>query len=312
MNFKPLAAESRLLIEATLKPIQGTRFQTTGFPDLGPATYTLPDGTPMLLVESAQSMANRLEAVCWDTLCNDWIPPLKGLPFVLVKDRSGQPLTNSVVEAHRLNSPYILEGRDKRFAAKLKEELGAGDSTRLDLRKLASVLLRYDINSLVHGVFLAKAEIAGGRMRLPRLLTAFIEARGVAVAPSGGVKLDHVNPSGDSARGFGNVPFPREEFCGELTAYFNIDLAQAYGYGLPDEATELVTALAIFKVVRLLAGNCRLRSRCDLVLDGAPRVAMPANFTLPDLKVLESEMPALIRRAGPCFSSPQEREVTFE
>ena len=48
-------------MEADLKPLQGERFQPTGFPDLGAATYQLPDGTRMLLVESAQSMANHLE-----------------------------------------------------------------------------------------------------------------------------------------------------------------------------------------------------------------------------------------------------------
>ncbi len=62
------------------------------------------------------------------------------------------------------------------------------------LRKLAGVLLKYDINSLLHGIFIAKADIAGGRMRLPRVLTAFIEAKNVTVASSGGVKNDHVNP----------------------------------------------------------------------------------------------------------------------
>jgi CRISPR-associated protein Csb1 len=108
MDLTPLAIESRLLVETKLKPIQGTRFQPTGFPDLGPATYTLPDGTPMLLVESAQSMANRLENVCWDANANSWIEPLRGLPFVQVKDKTGKPLTNSILEAHRLNSPYIL------------------------------------------------------------------------------------------------------------------------------------------------------------------------------------------------------------
>ena len=68
-----------MLIEARLKPVAGTRIQPTGFPDLGPATFDAPtgDGTatvPTLLVESAQSMANRLEAVCWDD-GNDTIAP---------------------------------------------------------------------------------------------------------------------------------------------------------------------------------------------------------------------------------------------
>lgn len=311
MNLNALANESRLLIEAKLKPIQGHRFQPTGFPDLGPATYSLPNGTPMLLVESAQSMANRLESVCWDTNANDWVAPLRGLPLVLVNDKEGKPLTNSVLEAHRLNSPYILEGKDKSFVTKLKQELGTGDATRVDLRKLANALLKYDVNSLIHGIFIAKSDIAGGRMRLPRVLTSFIEASQITVASSGGVKNDHVNPSGDTAKGFGNVPFHRDEFCGEITAFFNIDLAQIRCYGFEPEVTELLIALAIFKVQQLLAGNCRLRTACDLVQDGKLNVTRPESFELPTLKELEAALPNLIKAAGKHFSPVNEREVTY-
>ncbi|MBA2433676.1 MAG: type I-U CRISPR-associated protein Cas7 [Chthoniobacterales bacterium] len=312
MNLTLLANESRLLVEARLKPIQGSRFQPTGFPDLGPATYSLPDGTPMLLVESAQSMANRLETVCWDTIANNWIEPLKGLPFVQVKDKAGKPLTNSVLEAHRLNSPYILEGKDKSFATKLKQELGTEDTSRVDLRKLANVLLKYDINSLIHGIFIAKSDIAGGRMRLPRVLTAFIEAKKVTVASSGGVKNDHVNPSGEAAKGFGNVPFHRDEFCGEIIAYFNVDLAQIRGYGFEPKVADLLVALSIFKIQKLLAGNCRLRTACDLVVDGALTVTRPEGFTLPSLKDLETALPGLIAAAKKNFSADGDGEVTFE
>ena len=72
-------------------------------------------------------MANRLEAVCWDAQANDWVGPLKGLPCVIVTDTAGKPLTNSVLEAHRLNSPYILEGKDKSFLETLKKDLAIGD-----------------------------------------------------------------------------------------------------------------------------------------------------------------------------------------
>ena len=54
----------RLLLEARLKPVQGDRLQPTGFADLGAAVYERPDGKRMLLVESAQSVANRLEHAC--------------------------------------------------------------------------------------------------------------------------------------------------------------------------------------------------------------------------------------------------------
>jgi len=317
MNLTSLANETRLLVEAKLKPIQGSRFQPTGFPDLGPATYALPDGTPMLLVESAQSMANRLEAVCWDGNANNWVEPLRGLPFVQVKDKAGLPLTNSVLEAHRLNSPYILEAKDKGFLTRLKQELGTDDVTRVDLRKLANALLRYDVNSLIHGIFLAKSEIAGGRMRLPRVLTSFIEARNITVAASGGVKNDHVNPGkGDegktSKEGFGNVPFHRDEFCGEIIAFFNVDLSQIRGYGFDAAVTELLIALSIFKIQKLLDGNCRLRTACDLVVDGTPVVTRPSGFVLPSLKELEAALPKLIAAVAANFSEAKDREVTFE
>jgi CRISPR-associated protein Csb1 len=196
MNLDKLKDQSRLLLQAKLKPVQGSRFQPTGFPDLGAATYDGPGGVKMLLVESAQSMANRLEAVCWDTTTNDWVAALKGLPAVLVVDKEKKPLTNSVLEAHRLNSPYILEGKDKSFFNTLRKELDIADVGTVDIRKLTAVLLKYDTNALIHGVFLAKKEIAGGRMRLPRALTAFIEATEVSTVASGGVKNDAVNPSG--------------------------------------------------------------------------------------------------------------------
>src|SRR4026209_1068871 len=137
LDFDALKGAPRLLIEAELKPLQGTRFQPTGFPNLGAARYTGPDGTEMLLVESAQSMANRLEAVCWDEPNDDWVAPLRGLPLVKVRDEGKQPLTNSVLDAHRLNSPYILEGRDDSVLKLLKGQLAAMDEGRVDPRKLA-------------------------------------------------------------------------------------------------------------------------------------------------------------------------------
>lgn len=246
----------------------------------------------MLLVESAQSMANRLEAVCWDTVANDWVPPLKGLPVVKVKDKAARPLTNSVLEAHRLNSPYILEGKDKSFLATLQKELAIAEKGIVDLKKLATTLLKYDTNALLHGVFLAKKEIAGGRMRLPRALTAFIEAEGVNVAASGGVKNDSVDPSGDTARGFGNVPFHREEFTGSITVFFNLDLTLIRGFGLGDDETNLLIALALFKIQKFLRDGLRLRTACDLELSGALTVQRPTGFVMPSLADLEGNCPA--------------------
>lgn len=294
LDFTALANVPRLLLEARLKPIQGTRFQPTGFPNLGPATYDGPDGSRMLLVESAQSMANRLEVVCWDKLADDWVGPLKGLPVIKVLDKAGQPLTNTVLEAHRTNSPYILEGKDTKVLHQLKLELADMKEGSVDIRKLAAVLLRTDPNALLHGVFLAKSDLAGGRLRLPRALSAFIEAEDVREAQSGGVKNDHVNPSGDTARGFGNVPFARSEFCApKITAYFNLDLAQIRGYGLGEAVTELHIAIALFKICAFLDEGLRLRTACDLESDQLT-VTRPQGFAMPTRVDLEAELPGLI------------------
>jgi CRISPR-associated protein Csb1 len=74
IDVEPLRSAPRVLIEAALKPVIGTRIQPTGFPDLGPALYQDANDVPTLLLESAQSMANRLEAVCWDEAADDIAP----------------------------------------------------------------------------------------------------------------------------------------------------------------------------------------------------------------------------------------------
>lgn len=314
LDLSALKTAPRLLIEAELRPVQGTRFQPTGFPNLGPAVYEAPEGGGrMLLVESAQSMANRLEAVCWDETADDWVPPLKGLPLVKVVDEAGAPLTNSVLEAHRLNSPYILEGKDRRVLDRLKADLAAMEEGRVDLRALARVLLAVDTNALLHGVFLAKKELAGGRLRLPRALSAFIEAEDVREAASGGVKNDAVSPSGDTGKGFGNVPFAREEWTARrIVAYVNLDLMQIRAFGLGAAAEDLLVALALYKVRRLLDGNLRLRTACDLDLHRVT-TTRPEGWALPALADLEAALPGLIAAvaAQGLFSDPPVTTVTW-
>ncbi len=311
LDLSALRNQPRLLLEVPLRPVQGTRFQPTGFPDLGAATYAHND-QDMLLVESAQSMANRLEAVCWDEAADDLVPPLRGLPYVRVVS-SENLNTNSILESHRINSPYILESGDRTFFNQLKTELGGLEKGRVNLRLLAAVLLKYDPNSLIHGVFLAKKELAGGRLRLPRSLSAFIEATEVKVVASGGVKKDEVDPGGDTKKGFGHVPFHRDEYTARnITACFNLDLSQLRGYGLPEAAETLLVALALFKIQRFLREGLRLRTACDLEPVSAPVNIRPAGFTLPALETLEQELPALISAAAGCFASPVVTEVQYK
>lgn len=292
--FEALKDQPRLLIEAELKPVQGDRFQPTGFPDLGAATYKRPDGTPMLLVESAQSMANRLEAVCWDEAENRIAAPLAGLPHVVVDLGNGMT-TSSIQEAHRLNSPYIINNED--LSKAIKAEVGDAESGVLDIRKLAQAVFKRDVGAVLHGIFLEKV---AGRLRLQRLLSSFIEAEGATAVTSGGVKLDRVDPSGDAAKGYGNVPFSRTEFtASKVKAYFNLDLATMRGYGLGNAANQLLVVLALYKLLTTLGGGLRLRTACDLEVE-AITVTRPNGLSLSDVSLgdVEAALPNLIAACG--------------
>ncbi len=287
--YSALANQPRLLIEAELQPIQGNRFQPTGFPDLGAATYKRPDGTPMLLVESAQSMANRLEAICWDEAKDEIIAAVKGP--VTRRGHDGKRKNSATIqEAHRLNSPYIVN--DERLKKTITDEVGNKDTGPLDIRKLARAVFKHDAGAVLHGVFLEKV---AGRLRLQRLLSSFIEAEGVETVTSGGVKLDRVDPTGDAAKGFGNVPFARTEFTAKRTvAYFNLDLATMRGYGLGEAAENLVFALALFKILRLLETGLRLRTACDFEVKSL-RATRPSGIDLTQREALLTELSRAMR-----------------
>ena len=319
VNLKPLLEAPRLLLEAKLRPIQGSRFQPTGFPDLGAATFNGFDengGTvACLLVESAQSMANRLEGVCWDEANGDLIETLSGLPFVRSTLPDGE-VTDSIREAHRLNSPYIVNS--EQFKETIEPAIGFEKNKPFDRRKLAKALLQFDPNSVLHGTFLEKV---GGVVRLPRVISGFVEAENVQAVESGGVKFDRVQPAsgenteyGKAAEGYGNVPYHRTEFAADnVTAYFNLDLVQLRGYGLGDEANELLTVLALFKVREVLHSGLRLRTACDF--DAVEvTVTRPEAFELPSLEDLKKELPKLVKACAKSklFADPAVTEVTYK
>ncbi len=309
LNLSALDNETRILLEVPLKPVQGQRFQPTGFPDLGPATYQA-GNKACLLVESAQSMANRLEAMIWDDASNRPVAEAAGVSYIEIRDKEGEFLSSSITESHRINSPYILEGKDKSFFNRLREELAVMETGPIDRSKLSLTLLKYDVNSLLHGVFLAKKELAGGRLRVARAISSFIEAEMVQVAASGGVKNDHVDPSGDTAKGFGNVPFHREEFTAEqINAFFSVDLQQIRAYGLGHDATHLLIVLALYKIRKLLDGNLRLRTACDLevIRPDSIETRRPSGFKLPSLKDLSEGLKSSIAKC----SSMEVTTVTY-
>lgn len=309
-ELKSLEHINRLLFTVPLRPVQGDRFQPTGFPSLGASTYQTKDGTK-LLVESTQSMANRFEMTCWDGTRKEPVSALAGISHITVT-RNGAFLTDSILEAHRINSPYLLEGRDRKFFNDLKAELGGLEEGPIDRHRLAGVLLKYDVGSLIHGVFLAKKDLAGGRLRIARALSAFIEASGVTVAASGGVKNDHVNPSGETKSGYGNVPFARDEFVAErIDCHINLDLAQIRGYGFEEKIENMLICLALHRIRKLLDGDLRLRTACDLEpIERSNIMALrPEGFRLPSLQNLDA---AVKRAIEECSELMVHTTVTFE
>lgn len=303
--YKELKNQSRLLIEADLKPIQGQRFQPTGFPDLGHAEFPDAAGVNHLLVESAQSMANRLESVIWDDARADLMEPLQGMPYVKAQIKElGE--TNSIQEAHRLNSPYFVGELEK----DILEQLGNwNQKIRPDLSKLAKYLLKRDPNSLVHGIFFSN--IKPGTLRLPRLLSGFIEAEEVNQAASGGVKFDRLDAQGAAKDGKGHVPFHRVEYTAKtITAYFNLDLHQLRSFGLSEAAEDFLVTLALFKIRRFLDVDLRLRTACDLEVQEIT-VKRPKEYQLPSQAELDSRLKTLVTTLSNSgeFASPAVLEV---
>jgi CRISPR-associated protein Csb1 len=265
----------RTVLEVDLAPMAGRRFQPTGFPDLGAAEFDSADGSKCLLVESAQSMANRLEATTWDDATNDQSKELDALPYVRIVTSGDDFLSSSRLEAHRLASAYVMDATiDGRKGTEwLAAELGLAKGRPLDYRAVARVCFKLDPVSLIHGVFFARKEWPW-QPKIARAVTGFIEADMVRPAVSGGVKRDLVvNEAGVNAEtgkrgtseGRGSVPYHRVEYtAGKITAYFVVDHAQFRSYGLSEAATALLEALADFEIGSLLDGGLRLRTACDL------------------------------------------------
>ena len=257
----------RTVLEADLAPLAGALFQPTGFPDLGPAEF----GDHALLVESAQSMANWLEGTTWDNARADQVAELGGLPYVRVVSPDGAFLSASRLEAHRLASAYMMDGKIDGVEGRdwLVERLGLVKGRPLDYRAVARACFKLDPVSLVHGVFFAQQKWPW-QPKIARAVTSFIEASGARPAVSGGVKRDVVineAEPGATAKGYGTVPHHRVEYTAEkITAYFTVDHAQFRSYGLSKPATALLEALADFEIATLLDRGLRLRTRCDLVV----------------------------------------------
>lgn len=276
-----MVANHRTLIDVELRPVAGARFQPTGFPDIGAALFDRPrrNGEGLvweksLLVESAQSMANRLEGIAWDSTTEAPVSVFAGLPYVrVVHDADGEYLTSSRTEAHRLASAFIkdasFDDTDGRKA--IRKRLNLQDDRPVPPRDIARAVFALDPFCLLHGVFFAEpASVWPGQPKVTRAVTAFVEAIDVRRADSGGVKRDHVRHSlsegsGGTSEGYGTIPFHRTEWtAGQIVASFCLDRAQIASYGLGEPASKLLEAIALWEIRTLLDSGLRLRTACDL------------------------------------------------
>jgi CRISPR-associated protein Csb1 len=276
----------RTVLEVELEPLAGSLFQPTGFPDLGAATFQLPprDGSSeaadALLVESAQSVANWLEATTWDSARANQVEQLGMLPYLRIVSPDGTFLSSSRLEAHRLASAYVMDGKIDGMDGRdwLLGRMGLVKGRPLDHRAVARACFGLDPVSLIHGVFFARKEWPW-QPKIARAVTGFIEASGTRPVVSGGVKKDVVineAKSGDTAKGYGTVPHHRVEYTAQsITAYFTVDHEQFRSYGLSEPATALLEALADFEIGTLLDHGLRLRTRCDLRLKAVVRGEKP-------------------------------------
>lgn len=299
-----LNGESPLILTATLEPIVGDRFQPTGFPEIGHVFYKAPrkDGVTenVCIVDSAASMANHLESVCQHGPHDlDLIDELDGMPYIRcvtnttegkdpTKDR--EVVVTSLTEGHRIASSYFLQGilldkEGKKASTKSKESKNELLTLERDLIAKFGIVLagsakahppadkwwgvfraifEVDPNSLVHGVLFPQWQI-----KIPRALTAHLEAFGAGRVDRSGVKFDRLGMTTS-----GQPIFAIDDATAEsirATFVLDVSLIQSFGrkkgegqLGLSDKQQEFLVTLALWKIQKLLESPFRFRSGCHL------------------------------------------------
>ncbi|MCC7010117.1 MAG: type I-U CRISPR-associated protein Cas7 [Acidobacteria bacterium] len=244
------------------------RFQPTGFPNLGPALYkAMNNGAPAdyLLVESAQSLANWMEALCLDPQkpCR-YNADCAGIPYVIVRDtvnKSREDLTSSLTEPHRLASDELVEKakhNNRPFKTVLESLLDVNKQRPVHLPRIARRLFYLDPACLLHGVFLEKLD---GRIRFPRLLSATITAKDAEPVNAGGVMRGYVTVVGEEA----SIPYTTQHFSSsEIKLHLTFHVDSLKGLGLDEGQETFLASFALYKINRLLGSFPRLRTACVL------------------------------------------------
>jgi CRISPR-associated protein Csb1 len=267
------------------------------------------DGTtePVCIVDSAASMANHLEAVCMRGPHDlDLVDELDGMPYIrcvtgdvvdgkLPTDKR-ETVVTSLTEGHRIASTYFLGARNKKSgkwdgkggqrvsedgvisAISFGDELAADGlfSIRPTPESKAAhppaekwwdvfrTIFRHDPNSLVHGVLFPQWQI-----KIPRALTAHLEAFGADRVHRSGVKFDRLGKTTSGQPIFAVDDAVAE--CIRATFVLDVSLIRSFGrtkdgktVGLSENQQEFLVALALWKIRKLLEYPFRFRSGCHL------------------------------------------------
>lgn len=319
MKLNRTLSQTRIKVE--LAPAVYSSFQPTGFPDIGVSRFVVPGSSQEnLLVESPQSIANRLEATVWNSAKQDLRASFIGLPYVrLVNKATGEYIASSLTLPHRLASAYISKSKDP-FSKQLLDDLNSMGT--------AAATFKYCPNSLLHGCFYSHVD--EGKHKALRLMGGRIDAFNIVPVITGGAVKDPISASGKdfdlsaiidskveggddraSKSGAGNIIHYAEEFVAErIEAKFFIDDELIAALPLEECAKSLLRSLACWKIYTFLQSDLRLRSNCILDVTGEPEVI----GTIPPLDELEQKIPVLINQctAKKLFADPAVTEIALD
>jgi CRISPR-associated protein Csb1 len=291
--LEQLYAQDRVVITASLKLTNGHFLQPTGFPDIDACIYRDKEGRRWCLVESEQSMSNRLEAVCMKSP-GVWVDDLKGLPLVVVKNKDGDLLATNLTESHRVASSYVLDGvrnyqrivttkfDDKKkddeaekkaldeatMRALFESRLGlrnGGDFWPLDKREdLEKLIFALDPAALLHGFQFVQWKFVG--LRQTRLIHARLEAE-VADDPEvhyGMVKWDAIEPEStreERANKGQSIAAKSRIVPKDISATFEIDVLALKSLSLDEDRKKFLLGLGLWKIGAFLANKASFDPR---------------------------------------------------
>jgi hypothetical protein len=163
--------------------------------------------------------------------------------------------------------------RDETMKAWLGKQLEVNKQRPVRPWVLAQKLFDIDPGCILHGVFLEELD---GRLRLPRMISGYIEAANPQTVNYGGVYRGEVTAKD-------NIPFSKQEFTSEdIRASFIIHLSTLQGHTLDKAPSEnekgtfnetnpkqaFLILWALYKIDRFLRKCLRLRSVCEFEADG--------------------------------------------